>query len=96
MVHWQVFTMRMGAMLTPFCSAFKQDYSALCASKGVVDFATSGDAALAAGEYDKAIEQYSAAIDMDFATDAVFANRSKASLEKMLWDNALLDAEKVR
>ncbi|KAG2348235.1 hypothetical protein BDR05DRAFT_507024 [Suillus weaverae] len=76
-------------------TAFKRDYSALCAAKGVIDFAASGDAAFAAGEYDRAIELCSAAIDMDFATDTVFATRSKARLEKMLWDDALLDAEKV-
>ncbi|KAG2346036.1 HET-domain-containing protein [Suillus weaverae] len=68
-------------------AAFKQDYSALHAAKG--------DDALAAGNYDKAIELYSAAIDLDLATDVVFANRSKARSGKMLWDDALLDAQMV-
>ncbi|KAG2346471.1 hypothetical protein BDR05DRAFT_959376, partial [Suillus weaverae] len=68
-------------------TVLKQDYSALHAAKG--------DDALAAGNYDTAIELYSAAIDLDLATDAVFANRSKARSEKMLWDDALLDAQTV-
>lgn len=57
---------------------------------------TSGNAAFDANNYDKAIELYSVAIDLDFATEAIFANRSKAWLEKLLWEDALLDAEKVR
>jgi hypothetical protein len=35
-------------------------------------------------------------IDLDPASDAVYAKRSKARLEKMLWTEALLDAQKVR
>ncbi|KAG2335880.1 hypothetical protein BDR05DRAFT_971334 [Suillus weaverae] len=66
---------------------FKQDYSVLHAAKG--------DDALAAGNYDRAIELYSAAIDLDLATDTIFANRSKARSGKMLWDDALLDAQTV-
>jgi hypothetical protein len=42
-----------------------------------------------------AIELYSAAIDLDSGTDTIFAKRSKAKLEKMLWEDALLDAQKV-
>ncbi|KAG1800334.1 uncharacterized protein HD556DRAFT_1028494 [Suillus plorans] len=38
---------------------------------------------------------YTAAIDLDFATDTIFANRSKARSGEMLWDGALLDVEKV-
>ncbi|KAG1854595.1 hypothetical protein F4604DRAFT_1932654 [Suillus subluteus] len=76
-------------------TAFKQDCSVLYAVDGLADLAASGDAALAAGDYDRAIELYSAAIDLDFATETVFANRSKAKSGKMLWDDALLDAEKV-
>ena len=56
----------------------------------------SGDAALAASAYDRAIELYSAAIDLDYATDTIFSNRCKAKLEKNLWDEALIDAQKVR
>ncbi|KAG1746771.1 uncharacterized protein EDB91DRAFT_1245943 [Suillus paluster] len=54
-----------------------------------------GDAALAAGDYDTAIDLYSVAIDLNSANDAIFANRSKAKLGKMLWEDALLDAQKV-
>jgi len=78
-----------------FHSAFKQDYSALHAATGVADLAVKGDDALAAGDYDLAIDLYSAAIDLDLATDAVFANRSKARSGKMLWDDAILDAQMV-
>ncbi|KAG1790421.1 uncharacterized protein HD556DRAFT_1446150 [Suillus plorans] len=66
---------------------FTEECSALCI--------TGGDAALAAGKYDGAIDLYSAAIDLDSASDVVFANRSKARSEKMLWEGALLDAQKV-
>ncbi|KAG2140532.1 uncharacterized protein EDB93DRAFT_1297267 [Suillus bovinus] len=69
--------------------------SMLYASAGVTELASGGDDALAAGNYDRAIELYSAAIDLDFATYTIFANRSKARSEKMLWDDALLDAEKA-
>jgi hypothetical protein len=62
----------------------------------VTDLAASGDDAFAAGDYDRAIELYSAAIDLGSATDTIFTNRSKASSGNMLWDDALLDAEKVR
>ncbi|KAG2337084.1 hypothetical protein BDR05DRAFT_970607 [Suillus weaverae] len=74
---------------------FKQDYSALHAATGVSDLVALADDALAAGNYDRAIELYSAAISLDLATDAVFANRSKARSGKMLWDDALLDAQMV-
>ncbi|KAG2153443.1 uncharacterized protein EDB93DRAFT_1248716 [Suillus bovinus] len=76
-------------------AVFKQDCSVLYAAAGVADLAASGDAALVAGDYDRAIELYSAAIDLDLATGTIFANRSKARSGKMLWDDALLDAEKV-
>ncbi|KAG1847709.1 hypothetical protein F4604DRAFT_1907669 [Suillus subluteus] len=68
-------------------AAFKERCSVL--------YAADGDDALAAGNYDRAIELYSAVIELDFATDTIFANRSKARSGKMLWDNALLDTEKV-
>ncbi|KAG2153472.1 uncharacterized protein EDB93DRAFT_1248737 [Suillus bovinus] len=67
----------------------------LYAAAGVADLTASGDTALAAGDYDRAIELYSTAIDLDLATGTIFANRSKARSGKMLWDDALLDAEKV-
>jgi len=55
----------------------------------------SGDAALAASAYDKAIELYTLAIDLDGAIDTTFANRCKAKLRIMLWEEALADAQKV-
>ncbi|KIK49125.1 hypothetical protein CY34DRAFT_797510 [Suillus luteus UH-Slu-Lm8-n1] len=66
---------------------FKKECSVLCF--------TNGDAALAANKYDKAIDLYSTAVDLNCASDVVFANRSKAKLGKMLWEDALLDAQKV-
>ncbi|KAG2743639.1 hypothetical protein P692DRAFT_201794691, partial [Suillus brevipes Sb2] len=68
-------------------NAFKQECSALCAANG--------DVALAASDYDRAINLYTAAISLNSASSTVFANRSKAKLSKMLWTEALLDAEKV-
>jgi hypothetical protein len=68
-------------------TAFKQECSA--------HFLTNGDTALAASDYERAIDLYSAVIDLDPASDAVYAKRSKARLEKMLWTEALLDAQKV-
>ncbi|KAG1888594.1 hypothetical protein F4604DRAFT_1569692 [Suillus subluteus] len=75
--------------------AFMRECNALYAANGVVELAASGDAALAEKDYHRAIELYSAAIELDSATDAIFASRSKARLLKMLWEDALLDAEKV-
>jgi hypothetical protein len=69
-------------------SAFKQECGALCL--------TNGDAALAECNYDSAIHLYSAAIDLDYTTDVIFSKRGKAKLEKGLWKEALLDAQKVR
>ncbi|KAG2344133.1 hypothetical protein BDR05DRAFT_221463 [Suillus weaverae] len=71
-------------------NAFKQECSAL--------FLTNGDAALAASNYNRAIYLYSVAIDLDYTFDAVFAfaNRCKAKLGTRLWEEALLDAQKVR
>ncbi|KAG2345791.1 hypothetical protein BDR05DRAFT_960065 [Suillus weaverae] len=68
-------------------NAFKQKCSALCAANG--------DVALTASNYGRAIDLYSAAINSNSASDAVFAKRSKAKLGKMLWMEALLDAQKV-
>ncbi|KAG1768815.1 hypothetical protein EDD22DRAFT_211246 [Suillus occidentalis] len=85
----------MKASCLDWSTAFKKDYCALHAATGFPDLAAKGDDALAAGNYDLAIELYSVAIHLDLVTDAIFANRSKASAGKMLWDDALLDAEKV-
>jgi hypothetical protein len=70
-----------------FHSAFKQECSALCAANG--------DAALAASDYDRAIDLYSAVITLNSASSTVFANSTKAKLGKMLWMEALIDAQKV-
>ncbi|OJA15878.1 hypothetical protein AZE42_13018, partial [Rhizopogon vesiculosus] len=78
----------------PHISAFKQEFSALYGMNGLADLAMSGDVALAASAYDRAIELYSAAIDLDYATDTIFSNRCKAKLEKKSWDEALIDAQK--
>lgn len=59
-------------------------------------YAVRGDAALAACDYDSAIREYSAAIDLHSASDTIYASRSKARSEKKLWEEALLDAQKVR
>jgi tetratricopeptide (TPR) repeat protein len=80
LVDWQVFVISTG-----YNSPFKQDCSVLYAAAGETDIAASGDAALAASNYDKAIELYSAAIDLEFVTDTIDANRSKARSGKMLW-----------
>ncbi|KIK47413.1 hypothetical protein CY34DRAFT_799363 [Suillus luteus UH-Slu-Lm8-n1] len=68
-------------------NAFMQEYGEL--------HLTSGNAALAACDYDRAIALYSVAIDLNYTRDVIFANRGKAKLEKMLWEDALLDAQKV-
>jgi hypothetical protein len=74
-------------VLTHVHSAFKQECSALCAANG--------DAALAASDYDRAIDLYSAAITLNSTSTTIFANRSKAQLGKMRRMEALLDAQKV-
>ncbi|KAG2363059.1 hypothetical protein BDR07DRAFT_1332384 [Suillus spraguei] len=68
-------------------NAFKEECSTHCLANG--------DAALAASNYDKAINLYSAAIDLNSASHVVFVRRSKAKSDKTLWDDALLDAQKA-
>ncbi|KAG1786314.1 uncharacterized protein HD556DRAFT_1528393 [Suillus plorans] len=65
------------------------------AAKGFTNIIASGDAAFDANDYDEAIELYSAAINLDSASDAIFTNRSKAKLKQRLWEDALLDAQEV-
>ncbi|KAJ8591160.1 hypothetical protein M405DRAFT_880653 [Rhizopogon salebrosus TDB-379] len=67
--------------------AFEQECRALCTSNG--------DAALSVKDYDKAIELYSAVIDLDPLSDTIIASRCTAKLGKMLWEDALADAQKV-
>jgi len=71
----------------PFHLAFMEECSVLCL--------INGDATLTASKYDIAIDMYTAAIDLNYTSDIVFANQSKAKLGKMLWEDALLDAQKV-
>lgn len=69
-------------------TVFRQKCSALCAANG--------DAASSASDFDRATDLYSAAIELDSASDTIFAKRSKAKSGKMLWIEALHDAQKVR
>ncbi|KAG2147843.1 uncharacterized protein EDB93DRAFT_1250352 [Suillus bovinus] len=73
----------------------KTKASCLDRCKGNALLLTGGDAALAVNHFDRAIDLYSAAIDLDSASYVVFANRSQAMLGKRLWTEALLDAQKV-
>ncbi|KAG0702651.1 hypothetical protein DFH29DRAFT_492432 [Suillus ampliporus] len=68
-------------------TTFKQDCIARCVAKG--------DEAVAANNYETAIELYSAAIDLDSSLDFLFASRSRANLARNLYAEALSDAEKV-
>ncbi|OJA08258.1 hypothetical protein AZE42_02069 [Rhizopogon vesiculosus] len=68
------------------CLAFKKECSAL--------YAVDGHVALAACDFDRAIDLYSVAINLDSTNNTIFGNRSKAKLEKMLWEEALFDAQK--
>jgi tetratricopeptide (TPR) repeat protein len=73
-------------ILTIF-TAFEQE----CAA-----YISHGDAALSTKDYDKAIELYSAAIGLDSASYTIVASRCNARLGKMLWEDALVDAQRVR
>ena len=72
---------------THILSAFKKDCCAV--------YVACADAALAASEYDRAVVLCSAAIDLDATNGTLFANRCKAKLGKMSWEEALIDARKV-
>ncbi|KAG2152802.1 hypothetical protein DEU56DRAFT_977193 [Suillus clintonianus] len=56
-------------------------------------------ATIASSDLDRAIDRvtdpYWAGMDLDFSTDTVFAYSSKVNLEKMAWEDARLDAQKV-
>ncbi|KAG0691977.1 hypothetical protein DFH29DRAFT_861352 [Suillus ampliporus] len=69
-------------------TAFKQDCTASCVTKG--------DAATAASDYETAIELFSAAIALDSSCHSLFARRSEANLGRNLYAGALHDAEKVQ
>ncbi|KAG1786035.1 uncharacterized protein HD556DRAFT_1508452 [Suillus plorans] len=64
-------------------------------SNGNALFLTKGDTALAAGDFNRAIDLYSAVTDLTSPSYVVFEKRSQAKLGKMLWMEALLDAQKV-
>ncbi|KAG2354047.1 hypothetical protein BDR07DRAFT_638530 [Suillus spraguei] len=68
-------------------NAFTKECSAL--------LLTDGYAALSAKDYHRAIELYSAVINLDCTSDVAFTNRSEAKLGKELWEDALRDAQKV-
>ncbi|KAG0698731.1 hypothetical protein DFH29DRAFT_1071033 [Suillus ampliporus] len=68
-------------------TAYKKHCTARCLAKG--------DEAMAAGNYEKAIELYSAGIGLDSSCHSLFAHRSKANLERTLYAEALHDADKV-
>jgi len=76
---------------TTFIHVFYSDFKQKCISF----YAAGGDDAFDAGAYDRAIELYSVAIDLDPTADTIFASRCKAKMRKMLWEQALDDAEKV-
>jgi tetratricopeptide (TPR) repeat protein len=59
------------------------DWSTAFKKDGSVLYTADGDDAFAEGNYDRAIELYSTAIDLDVATDTIFANRSRARSGKM-------------
>ncbi|KAG2147458.1 uncharacterized protein EDB93DRAFT_1147372 [Suillus bovinus] len=77
----------MQASCFDWSTAFKDECSTLCVTKG--------DTAFAAHDYDKAIALYSAAIDLGSGTLVIFLNRCKANTEKRLWEEAVSDAQKV-
>ncbi|KAG2137112.1 uncharacterized protein EDB93DRAFT_1330714 [Suillus bovinus] len=76
---------------TTFEQACRNHYIA----KGFDNIIASADAAFNASNYDEAIELYSAAINLNLASDAIFTNRSKAKSGQRLWEDAFLDAQEV-
>lgn len=73
------------------CLDWYTDFKTKC---GAV-YAADADANLAASDYTGAIKLYSTVIDLGSGTDTVYANRSRAKSQAMLWEEALLDAQKV-
>lgn len=55
-----------------------------------------GNKAFAAKDYDKAIQLFSKAIDLDPSNHVLYSNRSAARAGKKDWVAALEDAEAVR
>ncbi|KAG2369249.1 hypothetical protein BDR07DRAFT_1477243 [Suillus spraguei] len=58
-------------------------------------FFTNGNAALTASDYDRAINLYLVVINLEYTSNVVFALCSEAKLSKMIWEDAILDAQKV-
>jgi tetratricopeptide (TPR) repeat protein len=55
-----------------------------------------GNKAFAAKDYDRAIDLFSKALDLDQTNFVLWSNRSAAKAGKRDWDGALADAEEVR
>jgi len=60
-----------------------------------LDLKDKGNAALAIGDYDQAIEHYTQAIALDPNNHVLFSNRSAAFAKQGKYQNALEDAEKT-
>ncbi|SRR6266436_2889585 len=54
-----------------------------------------GNKAFAAKDYDRAIDLFSKALDLDQSNFVVWSNRSAAKAGKRDWDGALADADQV-
>ena len=55
-----------------------------------------GNKAFAAKDYDKAIDLFSQALELDSSNFVLWSNRSAAKAGKRQWAGALEDAEQVR
>jgi len=63
--------------------------------KAALDLKDKGNAALANGDYEQAIEHYTQAIALDPNNHVLFSNRSAAYAKQGKYQNALEDAEKT-
>jgi stress-induced-phosphoprotein 1 len=54
-----------------------------------------GNKAFAAKDYDRAIDLFTKALDLDQSNFVVWSNRSAAKAGKRDWDGALADADQV-
>lgn len=68
-------------------TTFKKKCTARCVAKG--------DEAVAAKNYETAIELYSAGVELDSSCESLFVHRSKANLGRNLFAAALHDANRV-
>jgi len=83
-----IFLDNITSMLIVILIAFKKDCISRCVEKG--------DEAVAANNYERAIELYSAAIGLDSSCDSLFLHRTKTKLAQNLFAEALPDADMVR